>query len=221
MRRVLVYCCIFILLTFVGADYIYAHSGRTDSFGCHNCYTDYCYGEYHCHNGGYLPNYDYTPTYIQTPQAPNLYAKYTFTPNPDGRTFNVEFDWDDTPNTGYSIALNKYAGADPGPLTDTNVSKWIFYKVTPGIHYANLKVGIDYTWSTVTYWKIEVPKWYPPPIIAPTPISKPPVNSTSGTDWLPLAIFGIVAITIFWVIIYLLLKFVQWFIEYVKKHGLV
>lgn len=31
---------------------IEAHSGRTDSSGCHNCYTSECYGEYHCHNGG-------------------------------------------------------------------------------------------------------------------------------------------------------------------------
>jgi hypothetical protein len=30
----------------------YAHGGRTDSNGCHNCRTGACAGTYHCHNGG-------------------------------------------------------------------------------------------------------------------------------------------------------------------------
>lgn len=30
----------------------YAHSGRTDSFGGHNCYVGSCAGTYHYHNGG-------------------------------------------------------------------------------------------------------------------------------------------------------------------------
>ena len=37
---------------------VYAHSGRTDENGCHCCYTEECYGEYHCHNNGnkYVPS---------------------------------------------------------------------------------------------------------------------------------------------------------------------
>lgn len=31
---------------------IEAHSGRTNSSGCHNCNVGSCAGEYHCHNGG-------------------------------------------------------------------------------------------------------------------------------------------------------------------------
>lgn len=31
---------------------VLAHSGRTNSSGCHNCYTGSCAGTYHCHNSG-------------------------------------------------------------------------------------------------------------------------------------------------------------------------
>ncbi len=42
---------------------ISAHPGRTDSNGCHTCWTNcdkwgLSYGEYHCHNGGKKPNYN-------------------------------------------------------------------------------------------------------------------------------------------------------------------
>lgn len=62
---------LFILLGFILGIFIFignslgatfAHSGRTDSSGCHNCYTSECYGEYHCHNGGYDgSDENYTP----------------------------------------------------------------------------------------------------------------------------------------------------------------
>jgi len=31
---------------------VWAHSGRTNSSGCHNCNVGSCAGTYHCHNGG-------------------------------------------------------------------------------------------------------------------------------------------------------------------------
>ena len=36
---------------------VHAHSGKTDENGCHCCYTDECYKEYHCHDNGkkYIP----------------------------------------------------------------------------------------------------------------------------------------------------------------------
>jgi hypothetical protein len=30
----------------------FAHGGRTDASGCHNCRTGACAGTYHCHGGG-------------------------------------------------------------------------------------------------------------------------------------------------------------------------
>lgn len=46
-----------IIFVFVMALPVYAHSGRTDENGCHCCYTEECYKEYHCHNNGkkYIP----------------------------------------------------------------------------------------------------------------------------------------------------------------------
>lgn len=49
MKKVAI-ALLFLLILFPSA--VSAHSGRTDAYGCHNCYTSYCYGEYHCHGGG-------------------------------------------------------------------------------------------------------------------------------------------------------------------------
>lgn len=216
MNKVFILAFAVLFLFLIKVDFALAHSGRTDSSGCHNCYTSECYGEYHCHNGGYATSY--TPVYAQIPQAPSLTASFVYKPNSDGKTFNVEMDWSDTTNTGYSIALNRYAGADPGPLTDTNSSKWVFNNIPTGTYYANLKVGINNTWSTVTYWKVEVPKWYAPAPI-PTAIPVAQVNPTSPSgDILPLLILGIIGILVFWVCVYLLYRFVQWFIKYANEH---
>lgn len=57
MRRFFIIGAILLFLgTFVMP--IFAHSGRTDENGCHCCYTDECYGEYHCHDNGrtYYPD---------------------------------------------------------------------------------------------------------------------------------------------------------------------
>lgn len=51
---------LFFLIVLFSFSRVFAHSGRTDSSGCHNCYTSECYGEYHCHNGGYDSGYDET-----------------------------------------------------------------------------------------------------------------------------------------------------------------
>lgn len=217
----LLFTAIFLIISSLSLpSVVSSHSGGTDASGCHNCYTDECYGEYHCHNDGYTPYY--APTYIQTPQAPSLTADYIYKPNPDGKTFNIEFDWSDTTNTGYSITLNKYAGVDPGPSVDTNLSSWSFYNIPTGTYYANLKIGINNVWSTVTYWKVEVPAWYPPPTPVPTtiPTATTPLENTSTPkiDWIPLVIFGIVGILVFWVGIYIFYRFIKWFIGYAKEH---
>ena len=52
--------------------------------------------------------------------------------------------------------------------------EYTFYNVAPGVHYADMKVGVDGIWSSVIYWKVEVPEWYPPaPTPTPTLISTP------------------------------------------------
>lgn len=41
-----------VCLFFQSGNNILAHSGRTNSEGCHNCNTGSCAGTYHCHGGG-------------------------------------------------------------------------------------------------------------------------------------------------------------------------
>lgn len=59
MTRKYLILLIFIFLI-LSAGIIYAHSGRTDSYGCHTCRTNcpswgLSYGEYHCHRAKTLP----------------------------------------------------------------------------------------------------------------------------------------------------------------------
>ena len=51
-------------------EIVFAHSGRTDSSGGHNCNVGACAGTYHYHNGG--SGY----------KSPVLYANPTSTPKP-------------------------------------------------------------------------------------------------------------------------------------------
>jgi hypothetical protein len=109
---------------------IFSHSGRTDSSGCHNCRTGACAGTYHCHNGGSYSGSSggsYGGSGIggyQLP-APKAIASGNVeykTSNQDWCNYDVSVTWDKSYlATKYNIAASKYAGADPGPLVDTNV----------------------------------------------------------------------------------------------------
>jgi hypothetical protein len=144
------------------ASGVFAHQD-----GCHrwhSCPSDT--GSYTCGDLGYpcryptYPSYNYIPAY-NPPQYKPVDATYNVTPTEHG-TYNVYFDWDDSDNQQYSIALHKYAGGDPGPLVDTTYSGYTFWDVTPGTYYVNLKKSIHGYWSTVQYWKVEVPDSVPP-----------------------------------------------------------
>jgi hypothetical protein len=157
---------------------------------------------------------------VQTPQAPEIRASFTFRPNSDGKTFDVDMEWSNVTNTGFSIALQKYAGGDPGPLTDTYQNKWTFRNVLPGTYYANMKIGINNVWSTVTYWKVDVPKWYqtqtPAPIVPAVVPATPPGNS--GNDWFADAIELIVGLAFFGFAIWVGFKIVVWVLNYAKEN---
>lgn len=206
------------------ATSIWAHSGRTDSSGCHNCYTSACAGEYHCHGGGSIGGGSgYTPI-IRTPTTPEfpkaVKARFEFIPNPDGKTFNVKMDWDDSPNTGYSITLEKYI-RDPGPKTDTMQSNYTFSSIYPGKYYANLKVGINNIWSKPVYWDVQVPKWYPPPSPTPLPTIHPSVKTSNTNDTQgDLFIVVVLLLLLSMVIgsIYIAFRVLRWFLNYAQEH---
>jgi hypothetical protein len=157
MKNSFVLFCL--LLFFVSStNYAYAHSGRTDAYGCHNCYTSYCYGEYHCHNGGYV-----------APPAPRYILPAPITPENGNWTYKISsenwcnYDLDmtwDKPATGdrFSIVANKYAGGDPGNLVDTTSLNYMFKNLAPGRWYVNMKTGNSERWGSIVYWTVDLPK---------------------------------------------------------------
>src|SRR3972149_9915886 len=57
-----------IILLLLSSTPTYAHSGRTDSSGGHNCYVGACAGTYHYHNGGSAPAPYIPPKTIASPK---------------------------------------------------------------------------------------------------------------------------------------------------------
>lgn len=146
-----------------------AHSGGTNSYGCHNCYTSECYGEYHCHNGGSGGNWEGSSSYYSAPQPRPLNptsGKYDYKVSGENWcNYDLTMSWSGAVNaTGYSVVLSKIAGADPGPLPDATSESLVFTNVNPGTWYINMK-ALSSTWGTsasnVTYWTITLPQLAP------------------------------------------------------------
>lgn len=161
---------IWVLLLFIFTTPAYAHSGRTNSSGCHNCYTGACAGTYHCHGGGSNGyNSGYTAP-VYTPPKPRPLNPTTGSANfsTSGQNWcnhDISMTWDGaTGATGYSVGISKTAGADPGPIADTTNSYYTFENITPGKWYVNVK-SISSTWGTsanqVVYWEVNLPKIEP------------------------------------------------------------
>lgn len=146
---------LFFLLIFLPKN-IEAHSGRTDSSGCHNCYTSECYGEYHCHNGGS----DVAPEPIC--YVPGVVTTGTVNVTQNGCTHNISINWPkNTDSNQFSISLSKSAGANPGPIADTYTESYVFTNVESGRWYINLKSGNSCGWNRTSYWTVDVPKIVP------------------------------------------------------------
>lgn len=147
---------------------VFSHSGRTNSSGCHNCRTGSCAGTYHCHNGGSssgssggsygnsgIGNYNHL---LVPEKVADGDVKYE-TSKQGWCNYDVSVTWDrPLMATKYSIAASKYAGADPGPLTDTSNTSYTFKSLEKGIWYINIKAGNAYGWSPVTYWIVALPE---------------------------------------------------------------
>lgn len=140
-----------------------AHSGGTNSYGCHNCYTSQCYGEYHCHNGGSGGGSSYSYTLPQPRPLNPTSGNYEYKVSGENWcNYDLTMNWSGAVSaTGYSVVLSKTAGADPGPLPDTTTESLIFTNVTPGTWYINMK-ALSSTWGTsasnTTYWTITLPQ---------------------------------------------------------------
>ncbi len=208
----------FVILSFV--PHVIASQGCCSYHGGQS-YCDSSSGRWVCADGTYSPSCTcgYVPPPIvyrpQPPKAPDMQASFTYIPNADGRTYNVLMNWSNVANTGFSIALHRYAGGDPGPLIDTMGNTWTFQNVAPGTYYADMKVGVNGIWSNVTYWTVNVPQWRS---INPTPISikitQPPPQTDNGRVvgiLILLLLFGCLGLLVAY-------KIVKWFIAYGKEH---
>lgn len=173
MKKIAFILLVVFLLSPIRVD---AHSGRTDAYGCHNCYTSYCYGEYHCHGGGsYVPP---APRYVlPAPVNPQNGTWDYKTSGDNWCNYNLTINWD-KPLYGdrFSIAVSKYAGADPGPLVDTTSLSYTFENLTPGKWYINVKTGNSERWSAVSYWTVDLP--------TPTPSLYASIESVGDSQYL-------------------------------------
>jgi hypothetical protein len=142
-----------------------AHSGRTDSSGCHNCYTSYCAGEYHCHGGGgssggssgySAPQSLYSLSAPVNPTNANINKKINAK---NTCNYDVNINWEDsTSSDRYSIAISKSASTDPGLYPDTYTNSHIFTNIAPGKWFINLKAGNRERWTnTISYWDVTLP----------------------------------------------------------------
>lgn len=185
-------------------------------------YCDTSVGRYVCNDGTYSPSCGcaYIPR-VTTPAFPTMNASWKFTPNSlPNKTFTVEITLDDKSPTQYSATLSKCKGCNPGPLTDFYSNKFTFTNIYPGTWYLNVKKSINNTWSTVSYWTVTVPQWYEP-TPAPTPLI--PTSITSSVDSSNNSLTaGFMIIGILLVAgsggIYVLYKFIKWFLIYAKEH---
>lgn len=154
-----------------------AHSGGLNAYGCHNCYTSYCYGDYHCHGGGsyVVPA---APRYIfPAPKNPES-GKWEYEISGDNWcNYDLKVSWD-KPVSGdrFSIAASKYAGADPGPAVDTTSLNQTFKNLSAGKWYVNIKTGNAERWSATSYWTIDLPK--------PTPALDARIETFNGAPHL-------------------------------------
>jgi len=161
-------CVVFTLTCFAlstSLNTVQAHSGRTDSSGCHNCHTGSCAGEYHCHNGGssggYFPP---APIYLLPAPINPMNGDWNYQISQDNWcNYDVNLTWA-KPLSGdrFSVAISKTAGVDPGPIVDTSALGYLFKNIAPGRWYINLKTGNAERWaSNQTYWTLDLPKPIP------------------------------------------------------------
>ncbi len=153
----------FTLVTLLPQNIALAKSGCCSWHGGVS-YCDTSAGRYVCNDGTYSPSCGCTyiapkPVCVY-PSLKNGKGNYTFSQN--GCSQDVTFTWDKGTNDDfYSIGISKNAGADPGPLSDTNTQRFVFKDVKPGKWYINVKPGRSCGWGDIVYWEVDVPEATP------------------------------------------------------------
>jgi len=161
MRRCLllsVFAVVATLVIVVPLKITYATSGCCSWHGGVS-YCDSSVGTYVCNDGTYSPSCGcYLAPAKPVCNIPTIGNNGSFNFTQNGCTHDVSFTWDKgVGDAYYSLAISKIKGGDPGPLSDTNTSEFVFKNVSTGTWYINVKPGNSCGWGTVSYWTVEVP----------------------------------------------------------------
>lgn len=145
-----------------------------------------------------IPVYMPTPTLIPSPtpipaapKFPQINATWDYLYNRDG-TIDLAMHLEDSNPTSYSVIVSKYAGQDPGPLADFYTKDFVLKNLITGREYVNVKKNISGTWSTVSYWTLNVPSWkMPTQTSKPIPSTAPNLKNVDNRSFL-LKLFGFI-----------------------------
>jgi hypothetical protein len=118
MKKAFIIALFFLFLLVGGAE---AHSGGLDRYGGHNCYTDECYGEYHCHQCDYYQG-EYDSEYDS--EYDTEYDTEYDEPEPE---YEEEYTEPDTSSTNPSTETeSQYIASSNTEPTESN-SSWLLW----------------------------------------------------------------------------------------------
>lgn len=167
MRRLIIkFAPVLLLITlsifFASSNSVLAQSGCCSYHGGVS-HCDSSVGRQVCNDGTYSPScVCYSPPAKPVCEIPTVGDSGTWDFTQSGCNQNITFKWDKgNDDVYYSVAISKYAGADPGPLSDTRLREFTFKEITTGTWYINVKPGNSCGWGDVRYWTVEVPNATP------------------------------------------------------------
>jgi hypothetical protein len=90
--------------------------------------------------------------------APGAGATWESRYNSQQETYELQVDWLHIPGSrGYSVAISKIPGEDPGNDVITPKSDRYYPSIPPGVWYLNVKAKKSTGWGQVLHWEIFLP----------------------------------------------------------------
>jgi len=172
MKKFFLLTTILLVICLLLPQYAYARSGCCSYHGgvcgCGCCdgtsLSSTCAPYYPWCNGGSSNTVtNYYPTLSLVPTNPTS-GTQNYSPSSDNWcNYDVVANWSGAGTaTGYSVALTKIAGGNPGSLIDTADTNYTFKNIPYGTWYLNIRAHNSYGWaSNITYWTLSVPKLIP------------------------------------------------------------
>ncbi|OGM77844.1 hypothetical protein A2375_01965 [Candidatus Woesebacteria bacterium RIFOXYB1_FULL_31_120] len=128
-----------------------AHSGRTNSEGCHNCNVGSCAGTYHCHNGGsytapqpqYVPPIATVKPATPKPATPRPTTTPTETPSPEVLSVSTEAPQPTATPTSAPVKVESSQKDNVSPVVGLGSVGLIAYLVWRARKNARVDKGIE------------------------------------------------------------------------------